>query len=362
MLHEMHFNTITDFIAIILTFFSSGLAFLMFLGRLMAGEKNRDGIYFALAMLCISLWRLGDGFSYLVLFGISGSTPLSLSIISSIAYFYTCPLLYFYINVQIRDQEDLSGRIFPHMIFPSAISIVLLSALLALAFSAFDLHTFTSVDKTLVRFATVLNCLYAVSLLSKMIILFYKGKKVISRHFLLNGVIIILLIVTIAFFLAGDKFMLSLLFFLVISLFHVFGGLFNSNLQILKDEAERGKYTKSHIRELDVDAVVNRIVSLMSVDKIYRDEEISLKSFSEKLQLTPHQVSEILNSRLGMNFPTCINYYRIDEARDIFGKDRDASIVTVAYHVGFSSLSSFYSAFKKITGMSPGTYQKFINK
>jgi len=362
MLHEMHFNTITDFIAIVLTFFSSGLAFLMFLGRLMAGEKNRDGIYFALAMLCISLWRFGDGFNYLVLFGISGSSPLSLSIISSISYFFTCPLLYFYINGQIRDQEGLSGRIFPHMIFPAAISIVLLTVLLARAFSAVDQNIIFTVDKTLVRFATVVNCFYALSLLSKMIILFYRGKKVINRLFLLNSIIIILLISTIAFFLAGDKFMLSLLFFFVISLFHVFGDLFNSDLQILKDEAARGKYAKSHIRELDVDAVVNRVVSLMSEDKIYRDEEISLKSLSEKLQLTPHQVSEILNSRMGMNFPTCINYYRIDEARDIFEKDRDASIVTVAYHVGFSSLSSFYSAFKKITGMSPGTYQKYINK
>jgi AraC-like DNA-binding protein len=44
---------------------------------------------------------------------------------------------------------------------------------------------------------------------------------------------------------------------------------------------------------------------------------------------------------------------RIDEAKSLMLENRDTSIEEIASQVGFSSLSTFSSTFKKVVGESP---------
>ncbi len=102
----------------------------------------------------------------------------------------------------------------------------------------------------------------------------------------------------------------------------------------------------------------------MEVEKAYRDLDISLRSLAEKVSIQPHLLSRILNEHLKCNFSDYINSYRIEEAKKILDSSRGAeeNVTTVAHDVGFNSMTTFYKAFKKHTGMTPKQYKEEARK
>lgn len=105
---------------------------------------------------------------------------------------------------------------------------------------------------------------------------------------------------------------------------------------------------------------IKKLYQLMEVEKVYRDEKISIQSLAKQLSIPPYQLSQLLNEELNQSFPDFINSYRIEEAKEILtgpgGEEKKN--VTVAFDVGFNSVAAFYRAFKKFTGMTPQQYKK----
>jgi len=79
---------------------------------------------------------------------------------------------------------------------------------------------------------------------------------------------------------------------------------------------------------------------------------------AEELSVSPHQLSEFINNRLGMNFNTYVNRYRVEEAMRVLVDDPDKPITAIAFDLGFNSISVFYNAFLKNTGLSPARYRR----
>jgi ligand-binding sensor domain-containing protein/AraC-like DNA-binding protein len=104
----------------------------------------------------------------------------------------------------------------------------------------------------------------------------------------------------------------------------------------------------------------NKLTHLMEVEKVYRDEKLTLLSLAEKLSILRYQLSFILNDRLKSNFNDYINWYRIEEAKKILesSEAEDKTIAAIAIDVGFNSLTTFYKVFKKHTGLTPSQYRK----
>ena len=98
----------------------------------------------------------------------------------------------------------------------------------------------------------------------------------------------------------------------------------------------------------------------MEIEKLYRDETISLQSLSKKLSISPHQLSEIINKKLDKNFWDFINTYRIEEAKKLLRdpKRADQRILSIAFAVGFNTKTAFNNVFKKYTKMTPSQYKK----
>ena len=66
----------------------------------------------------------------------------------------------------------------------------------------------------------------------------------------------------------------------------------------------------------------------------------------------------MINESFHQNFYDFVNTYRIKESKRLL-KDPESEkykIISIAYDSGFSSKSSFYKAFKKSTGITPGEY------
>ena len=120
------------------------------------------------------------------------------------------------------------------------------------------------------------------------------------------------------------------------------------------------RYARSRVMHLDLDSVTRRLDQLMEEDRPYLDEDFNLSALSQEMDLSPHQVSEILNSRLGCSFPDFVNGYRIRAALQMLREERDRSILSIGLAVGFNSRSSFHRSFKKHTGKTPRSYREEI--
>ena len=117
-------------------------------------------------------------------------------------------------------------------------------------------------------------------------------------------------------------------------------------------------YSKSTLKNIDIDANLDKLDHLMRVDKIYQNENLSLSLLAEAMGLSNHQLSELINTRHGMSFSRYIRSQRVDAAKKLLLEDPKASVLSISMELGFRSQSSFYSAFKEITGQSPGSFRQ----
>ncbi len=154
---------------------------------------------------------------------------------------------------------------------------------------------------------------------------------------------------------------------IIITLIHV--GIFIEHgrspqfFHLLKSRIQERRYRISTLRGIDLDDVLERLEYLLENEKIYNDYDINLQGLADKLKITPHQLSELINDRMGMNFRTMINEYRIKEACRLLQSDEDVNILAVCFRVGFSSKSAFNHAFRKFSGMNPADYRaRAVNK
>jgi AraC-like DNA-binding protein len=128
--------------------------------------------------------------------------------------------------------------------------------------------------------------------------------------------------------------------------------------QILQTEAKERRYKKSLLGGLNVDLIMEHLTALMETERLYEDETITLKDLAERLLITPHQLSQLLNDTLHTNFNNFVNRYRITEAERILIDDPRRPVLTIAFDVGFNNKTSFYDAFSRFNGMSPHRYRK----
>lgn len=125
----------------------------------------------------------------------------------------------------------------------------------------------------------------------------------------------------------------------------------------LKSEIRKKRYEKTMLRGIDTDAVRERLTELMTDERVYRDGEMTLAGLARRLSLTPHQLSEFLNEQMGEGFRDYVSRHRIEEARRILRETPRANIMAVCFRVGFNSKSSFNTAFRKFTGLTPSEYK-----
>jgi len=129
---------------------------------------------------------------------------------------------------------------------------------------------------------------------------------------------------------------------------------------LMRDLAEAGriKYSASTLGGIDVDARLQKLEDLMQTHNVYQDENLTLSSLAGTLELSGQQLSELVNTRLGMGFSRYVRERRVEAAKRLLMSASGQSILSISMDVGFKSQSNFYAAFKEITGMSPGDYRR----
>lgn len=121
------------------------------------------------------------------------------------------------------------------------------------------------------------------------------------------------------------------------------------------------KYANKKINTEQAAAKIQELELLMKEKQIFTDPELKLNQLAEHLQLSGHQLSQLLNDNLGKSFNAYINDCRIQRACEIIAEDHTLKLEAVGYDVGFNSKSAFFAAFKKTTGTTPKQYKEQLS-
>jgi len=120
---------------------------------------------------------------------------------------------------------------------------------------------------------------------------------------------------------------------------------------------EEGKYKNSNLSEEDKERIAQLLARIVEEEKLFASPTISLAKLAAAIKCSPHVVSQVINERFDKSFFEWLAEYRIAESKVILKQHPNYKIEEVADQVGYSSKSSFNTAFKKITGMTPSQYR-----
>ena len=125
-------------------------------------------------------------------------------------------------------------------------------------------------------------------------------------------------------------------------------------------EATRLSYSASTLKGVDIPSSVSKLEGLMKDAKLYENQDLNMGMVAYAMRMSPHQLSELVNTQFGMSFSHYIRAQRIAAAKTLLAKEPEASILAISLETGFKTQSNFYAAFKEITGLSPGSYRKSL--
>lgn len=101
-----------------------------------------------------------------------------------------------------------------------------------------------------------------------------------------------------------------------------------------------------------------KLENLMQSEKAYLDNELSLPALARRVGVSIHELSYLINDAFGENFYSFVNRYRIEEAKRLLLSDKyeTLNILGIAHEAGFNSKTTFNTAFKKSSGLSPSEF------
>ena len=122
------------------------------------------------------------------------------------------------------------------------------------------------------------------------------------------------------------------------------------------------KYKTTPVSDEQVDLLFSKVLKLVLEEKQFKDATLSLKSLSEQLNVSTQTLSMVINRQSKTNFNSFINHYRIEESIKLLQNEAydHQTIASIAFEVGFNSISSFNAAFKKQTGSTPMAFRKTV--
>lgn len=122
------------------------------------------------------------------------------------------------------------------------------------------------------------------------------------------------------------------------------------------------KYEASLLTKEEMDNYMNTINSFLKSERIFIDPLISLERLSKSVKIPEKIISQVINQSEGLNFNDLINRYRIEFAQQMIREEKFDKVIEVAYECGFNSKTTFNSAFKKFTGLTPTEFKKDLLK
>ncbi|HPJ44922.1 MAG TPA: AraC family transcriptional regulator [Tenuifilaceae bacterium] len=118
------------------------------------------------------------------------------------------------------------------------------------------------------------------------------------------------------------------------------------------------RYSKSVLTAERKNLIKSKITDFFKSKKPYLNPDFNMETLSNTIGYPKYQITEVLNVDIGKNFFRFVNEFRVEEVKkQLRNAKNQYSIEAIGYECGFSSKSSFFTVFKKITGFTPQEYR-----
>lgn len=105
-------------------------------------------------------------------------------------------------------------------------------------------------------------------------------------------------------------------------------------------------------------ALTARLEKAMTEERLFVNADLKLTDLARTVGCTTHQLSYLLNNKIGTGFHHYLNGYRIDLARELITTQDHLTLEAIGMACGFNSRSTFYKAFKKSAGTTPAKFRQ----
>ncbi len=311
--------------------------------------------------------------SLFLVFG-TGQFFYNMATISNLAIFVVLPLFFIYID-SITSNKPLK----PQVVILHFVPFVFLLLL------SISLIVFTPIDITN-------NNVYSISLIGLFYIqciayLFIIYKRIIPQSISLKAYLAsknknlvswvspfiygfsILIILKVCIFVIWNMLHLHQFCVILTSLFLIISFIIINFLilvSLLKKEyiLSHNKYQHATSKDIDKDVYFEKLEKLLLKQKQYLNPLLNIDLLAKQIMISSSRLSQIINQKSGKNFNDLVNYYKIEDAKKLLvSETNDRNILQIAYEVGYNSKSTFNTAFKKATGLTPSQYKaKYTSK
>ena len=120
------------------------------------------------------------------------------------------------------------------------------------------------------------------------------------------------------------------------------------------------KYASSTLNEDDKTSILERVRQVIEDEDFYCHGNASLNELSRRINISRHNISQVINEMLGKSFFEYLAEQRIKKSRMLLSdpKFQNITIDEISFMVGYNSRSAFNRVFKSITGSTPDKYRK----
>lgn len=119
------------------------------------------------------------------------------------------------------------------------------------------------------------------------------------------------------------------------------------------------QYQKSGLDKEEAEYYAKQLHRLMEQEKLYRNSDLKLADLAKELDISTHNLTEVINRYIGQNFYDFVNSYRVEDVKQQLNNSgaQNITLLSIGLDAGFNSKSTFNAVFKKQTGMTPSQFK-----
>jgi len=123
-------------------------------------------------------------------------------------------------------------------------------------------------------------------------------------------------------------------------------------------ETESKKYAANYLSEKECAKIAKQAKTLLQETKLYTDPDLKIAAIAEKIGVSSHKLSYVFSQHLHTSYYDYIYEFRVEEFKRLAQADKKQAytLVALSEKAGFNSRATFFRAFKKFEGVTPGDY------
>ncbi|MEM6630795.1 MAG: helix-turn-helix transcriptional regulator [Bacteroidota bacterium] len=122
----------------------------------------------------------------------------------------------------------------------------------------------------------------------------------------------------------------------------------------------QAKYGGKEILTPEAERIMDQLN--FTLEQKYQDSSLTLEDISRAMGVGKHQLSQVLNEHYNINFSGYIRKFRVEKVKQLIQTHDKYTLQAIGEECGFKAKSSFYTAFKNETGMTPLQFKRKVDR